>query len=372
RMALLMCVALLAPVWGSAGAAVLHGSKGFTAHAPRGFHLSQHHGLYRISGHRLALLYARVPAAGARPADVGAQLVRTLGRKPTGVRTSGSRGRATVGSRVLEVRTRGRNIQVASLSGSAGAAREAVGKSGLALLQRIADSVRGGQLAQLPRPIPMKLFTAPDGGSSALVPDLPGWAYNGGSGIIEGTGPQGGFVFGFPFYAAEPNSPGTSSFVTAPFPSSAEVGLQTVVPLELRRLNLAFTNVAVRSRFDGSQSLLGPHWRSDFMSATFSGTNGAPGQGVFLYGAGLFDTGVNGTYANYLSYALVRRGTDPRIGAALLRAWGTWNPTANQQQRLHDTINTILTTNVAGGAIDPQVFDEAAAKWDAYFRGPQG
>lgn len=352
-----------------ASAAVLHGSGGFSARSPSGFHLRQHNGLYRVSGHGLTLLYARVPAARSKPSALGTQIARTLGQRPRGVRASSTRWRGTVGARFIDVRRQGKNLAIFSMASAGARAASLSGR--LAPLRRIADTVRGGRLARLPQPIRMRTFTAPDGGSSALVPDLPGWSFNGGSGIIEGTGPQGAFAFGFPFYAAVPGSPGTSSFVTAPFPSSAEVGLQTVVPAEFHRVGLAMSNVAVRSRFDGSQSLLGPNWRSDFMTATFRGTNGTPASGVFLYGAGLFDTGSDGTYANYLSYALVRRGTDPRIGAALLRSWTSWNPTRNQQQRLHDAIGTILTTNVGGGAIDPQVFDEAAAKWDAYFRGPQ-
>lgn len=351
---------------------MIHSAGGFSAHVPSGFHVKQKSGLYRVSGRGLTLLYARVPAGKASPAGVGAQLARALGHRPHGVRSSRNRWRATVGARSLDVRRQSRNLAIFTLSAPAhSSARAAIAASGLATLRKIADTARGGRLASLPQPIRMRLFTAPDGGSTALVPDLPGWSFNGGSGVVEGTGPQGAFVFGFPFYAAVPGSPGSSSFVVAPFPSTAEVGLQTVVPLELHRIGLAFGNVAIRSRFDGSQSLLGSQWRSDFMSATFRGTNGTPGSGVFLYGAGLFDTGEDGVYANYLSFALVRRGTDPRIAGALLRSWASWNPTRNQQQRLHDTINTILTTNVAGGGIDPQVFDEAAAKWDVYFRGPK-
>lgn len=102
---------------------------------------------------------------------------------------------------------------------------------------------------------------------------------------------------------------------------------------------------------------------------TATATNaGHTAQGVFLYGAGTFDTGVDGAYANYLSYAAVNDGTDPRIGAALLRTWATWDPSRDQARRLNEALNSILTTNVGGGPIDQDVFDEAAAKWDEYFR----
>ena len=56
------------------------------------------------------------------------------------------------------------------------------------------------------------------------------------------------------------------------------------------------------------------------------------------------------------------------IGAALLRTWATWDPSRDQQRRLSAAVNSIVTTNVGGGPIDQDVFDEAARKWDVYFR----
>ena len=66
--------------------------------------------------------------------------------------------------------------------------------------------------------------------------------------------------------------------------------------------------------------------------------------------------------------AAVNQGSDPRIGAAILRTWATWDPSRDQARRLNQALNSILTTNVGGGPIDQDVFDEAAEKWDEYFR----
>ena len=52
----------------------------------------------------------------------------------------------------------------------------------------------------------------------------------------------------------------------------------------------------------------------------------------------------------------------------MLRTWATWDPSRDQQRRLNAALNSILTTNVGGGPIDQDVFDEAARKWSEYFR----
>ncbi len=238
-----------------------------------------------------------------------------------------------------------------------------------AALRRIGDTIRGGKAAALPKSITMRKFTAPDGGSSALVPVLKGWSYTGGGGIVEGSGPQGAFVFGYPFAAAVPGTYAASyQRLVAAYPSSAADGLSRVLPAELRRLNLALSAVSALKPFPGAGEILSAPFTGTFASANFAGTGGRPGKGVFLYGYAPPDE--NGTYLNYTSFVVVTKGTDPRIAAALLRAWGSWDPSADQQRRIASTTNTILTTQVAGGGIDPKVFDEAAAKWDAYIRGP--
>jgi len=239
----------------------------------------------------------------------------------------------------------------------------------LALLRRIAGTARGGRTAQLPGSIALRPFTAPDGSATAQVPNLPGWTFNGGSGVIEGTGPEGSFAFGVPFFAAVPGTFAASSgsFPSAPFPATAGEGLTNLVPQFFARSGVPGIGLQVTGQFPGSEQILGAGYVSGFLTAAVT-KGGQTASGVFLYGAGAFDTGVDGAYANYLSYAAVNTGADPRIGAALLRTWATWDPSRDQARRLNEALNSILTTNVGGGPIDQDVFDEAARKWSEYFR----
>jgi hypothetical protein len=367
--AFLLAAALLAP-GASARTVKLHGPGGFTVKAPAGFKLKAKRGIYRITGRGLRLTYARVPAAGRTPADTGAELVRAAKATATGVRSTATRWSARAGGQTLEVRAKGSKLVVlryGRTSSHRAAASQSAGQ--LALLRRIAGSARGGRVAKLPGSIALRPFTAPDGSATAQVPNLPGWNYNGGSGVIEGTGPQGSFAFGIPFFAAVPGTfaAGSGSFPSAPFPATAGEGLTNLVPQFFARSGLPGITIQVTGQFPGSEQILGAGYVSGFLTAAVTRA-GQTAAGVFLYGAGTYDTGVDGAYANYLSYAAVNTGTDPRIGAALLRTWATWNPSRDQQRRLNAALNSILTTNVGGGPIDQDVFDEAARKWDEYFR----
>ena len=265
------------------------------------------------------------------------------------------------------MRAKGANLVVLSFGRTARKAGAAQNAGQLALLRRIANTARGGRAAALPGSIPLRPFTAPDGSATASVPDLPGWTYNGGSGVIEGSGPEGSFAFGVPFFGAVPGSFAANSFPVAPFPATAGEGLTNLVPQFFARSGLPGIGIQVTGQFPGSEQILGAGYVSGFLTAAVT-AGGRTASGVFLYGAGTFDTGVDGAYANYLSYAAVNTGTDPRIGAALLRTWATWDPSRDQQRRLNQALNSILTTNVGGGPIDQDVFDEAAAKWSEYFR----
>ena len=362
----LLAIALLAPVT-EARTVKLRGPSGFSVKAPQGFKLKAKKGIYRITGRGLRLTYARVKAGGRSPADTGAELARAAKTTATSVRSSGSRWSARVGSRRVEVRAKGANLVVLSFARTARKAGAAQNAGQLALLRRIANSARGGRTAALPGSIPLRPFTAPDGSATASVPDLPGWNYNGGSGVIEGSGPEGSFAFGVPFFGAIPGSFAANSFPVAPFPATAGEGLTNLVPQFFARSGLPGIGIQVTGQFPGSEQILGAGYVSGFLTAAVT-AGGRTASGVFLYGAGTFDTGVDGAYANYLSYAAVNTGTDPRIGAALLRTWATWDPSRDQQRRLNQALNSILTTNVGGGPIDQDVFDEAAAKWSEYFR----
>jgi hypothetical protein len=364
--AALIAAALLAPA-SQARTVKLKGPGGFSVKAPKGFKLKAKKGIYRITGRGLKLTYARVPANGLSPADTGLELARAAKAKATAVHSTSSRWSARLGSRRVEVRSKGAKLVVLSFGRAAHKAAAAQTAGQLNLLRRIAGTARGGRTATALGSIPLRPFTAADGSATAQVPDLPGWNYNGGSGVIEGTGPQGAFAFGVPFYGAVPGSFAANTFPVAPFPATAGEGLQNLVPQFFARAGVPGIGIQVTGQFPGSEQFLGAGWVSGFLTANVTSARGTA-SGVFLYGAGAFDTGVDGAYANYLSYAAVNQGSDPRIGAAILRTWATWDPSRDQARRLNQALNSILTTNVGGGPIDQDVFDEAAEKWDEYFR----
>ncbi len=366
--AALLAAALLSPA--ASARTVKLRAGGFSVKAPAGFKLKARKGIYRVTGRGLRLVYARVPSGGRTPADTGAELVRAAGAKATRVHLTAKRWSARAGRQTLEVRAKGSKLIVLRYGRASSSSAQASQSAGqLALLRRIAGTARGGRTAAIPGSIPTRSFTAADGSATAQVPDLPGWNYNGGSGVIEGTGPQGAFAFGVPFYAAVPGTfaASSNSFPSAPFPATAAEGLTNLVPQFFTRSGVPGITLQVTGQFPGSDQFLGANYVSGFLTAAVNSARGT-GSGVFLYGAGTFDTGVDGAYANYLSYAAVNSGTDPRIGAALLRTWATWDPSRDQQRRLNEALNSVLTTNVGGGPIDQDVFDEAAAKWDEYFR----
>ena len=91
------------------------------------------------------------------------------------------------------------------------------------------------------------------------------------------------------------------------------------------------------------------------------GQDSRPGTSrVFLYGAGTFDTGVDGAYANYLSYAAVNPGPTRASARRCCARGRPGTRAATSSAGSTQALNSILTTNVGGGPIDQDVFDEAA------------
>jgi hypothetical protein len=282
---------------------------------------------------------------------------------------------------VLELRRSGAYLRIATYA-SGGArkasavaspqARAAITASQIALLRQIAQTANGGRPIALGDDVRLKPFTAQDGSATAFVPDRPGWQFDGLRGVIEGANPnEGAFAFGVVFYV---QTPATFILLRDPrFPQApgfldAAGSLTTAVPEWLSTCCRAqMANVQITGTMPGSEQFLGPGYSSGFFTATFT-LNGRAWQGVFLIGSNP-TTGVDGTFYVYYSYVAVPVGTSPAIGAALLQTWASWNPSADQARRRNETLATILSTHFSGGPIDQAVFDEAAARWDAYIRG---
>lgn len=359
----MLALALAAP--GAAPAKTLRDKKsGFSVTAPSGSKLKRSGSVYKIRRKSLRVTIAKVKT-GQSAKSAGREIARALRGSSSRVKSSKKAWSALLTVRgtkqSLALRRRGKSLIIARAKRGAKGSRAAQTASDLALLRRLVASANGGRTLRLPGGIPLKRFVAPDGGSSALVPDLPGWNYGGGGGVIEGArANEGIFAFGVTFPVGVP---GSGYPIEAP-PSDAATALRTVIPRFLQRANISLQLQQVQL-FPGSQQVLGPNMNSGFF-AVRGVIGGVPADGVFLVGTFQADPSF---WNVYYSFVAVRRGGDPRLGAALLDTWASWDPSANQAQRRNQTIATILSTTFSGGGpIDQEVFNEAAAKWSAYIR----
>jgi hypothetical protein len=235
-------------------------------------------------------------------------------------------------------------------------------------LNRILRSRRGARVIPFNLTLPTKRFQAQaQNGASALVPDLPGWTYNGtdtgylaGGNRTQGAFELGGFTFVYlPGFAG----PGA---LTGP-PVSPETTLRQVLPQYFAQSSGGQSNVAFGQAVavPGSVGILGPGYASSMFQATFT-INGVPWQGLFTIG--MLDVGTSFSWGMYFSYVATPVNAPGGVFQALMNTWGTWNNDAAVQAGLQRALNTVLTTKIPGAPIDPEVFDRTQEMWTEYIR----
>jgi hypothetical protein len=351
----------------------------FRVRAPRGSKVAHRRRVYVITrrGSRFTIANVRTRQS---PRAAGRELARALASTASRVKAN-RRGYSAVltptagGSKVavaIRRRGRGRLVVGRTAGGPRGSAAAAAGPRAhaaltaaeVAQLRQLVRTARGGTAITLRSGIPLRKFTAPDGGSSAFVPDRRGWQFGGGGGVVEGVNlAEGAFAFGvsFPVIASSlfPLPPGT---ITGPL-VDAGTALRTVYPAFIATLgvDVQIGQVAV---VPGTQGVLGPGFNSAVFTVSLT-LNGAPFQGIFTAGSAPIDGSI---WQFYYSNVMVRRGADPRLGPALMETWASWDPSADARRRIAQTLQTIRTTPIPGNPIDADVFDEAHAKWVAYIR----
>lgn len=365
-----------------AGAAkTLRSPGGFSVKAPHGFRVSRRGNTYTVSNGRVAFSYARVRGAGSA-SSAGRGLARALRARISSSSGGASRWRARLSVarrlQVIALRRSGaylvvlrfRDARRARAASAAPAARAALTGAELAALERIARTARGGAPQTLSDSLPMKQFVAPDGRSRALVPAGPGWQYSGGGGqIIVGHPRLGGVSLGLPFFIQYPDSIGAKypQYPIANYTPDAAVAVEQVFPDYFRRQGSDVRSIRfarILGRPTGTLGFAGSG--SAVYGVIAVNVGGKPYQGL-IYAAVGRDDSIFASYA-YTSYLIVPAGSDPRVFVSLLRTWQTWDPSADQRARLAQTLNTLASIDYGGGAIDPEVFDAAAAKWDDYIR----
>lgn len=239
----------------------------------------------------------------------------------------------------------------------------------VAQLNRILQSRRGvPRVIPLNLSVPMKRFQANvQNGASALVPNLPGWNYNGtdtgyltGGNISQGTFELGGFrLVSYPAFPAQ----GTPVAQPDGNPATA---LAQVLPQHWKAgsgMDATFTNI---QEIPGFAGVLGAGYISSRYQAAFT-INGTPWVGVFTVGVSDAVQGIS--WGFYFSYVAVPVNGPGGVAQALMTTWSTWNNDAAVTAGLNRTMNIIRTTKVPGAPIDPAVFEYTNQLWTDYIRG---
>jgi len=212
-------------------------------------------------------------------------------------------------------------------------------------LSDILASQQGGRVIPLPVQVPVQTLTGP--GTSAVVPNLPGWNFQANDGIVSGGHPTQGIVnLGIP----------VANFVTAD-PAQAIFQLWP----QFMASNGASIQVLGVRFIPNTGGWLGAGFNSGMFTVRFR-FNGLDWDALFVSGVST----TNPLW--YHSYVGVPVGSSPAIGNALMNTWATWDPSAAAQQRLQNALLTVLTTVIPGNPIDPTVFDRLHRDWTAYIR----
>jgi hypothetical protein len=351
-------------------------STGLTLNAPKGYKLtSTAPGMYKLSKGKL---YVRFMLANSplNLSDTIKSFVKISKIKNSVTTKVSSKKRRVSGqlkgkSVVVEFISKNGLLDIAMYGGSSSRrspsvlepSARAVTVADIARLQAFLRSRQGGIQVPLQVQIPMRRFVAPDGGSSALVPALPGWSYSGGGGIIQASNfTQGIASLGVPVVVSRPGFGGSPPISEPRFPDAA---IAVVWPQYVNVVAGAQVQVVSVQQVPGTEGWLGPNFLSALYAVRFN-FNGRVWQALML--SGCFDMGSSIGWGWYHSYIAVPVGGPGGIGAALMDTWRTWDNSVASQQRLNQALQTILTTRVNGYPIDPDVFEKAAHDWDDYIR----
>lgn len=329
-----------------------HGPTKFSIRTPSGYRLSSFKGIYTVRKGRDSATIMRISSPHST-SGLASSLVRTTRMKSAKIRGGGSRriitGTVRGKSIYFEIEGRGPTFKVMKFvtrkkSRSTAKRFDPLTARDVAFLRTIARSARGGVLAPFVANIPFQRFT--QGGSTALVPALPGWRYSGAAGGMDGSRVgQGFFSLGI-YFPGQATSTDPAQVIVNDWPRIAG-GSITIT-------NIQFIN--------GTAGVLGP----GFNSATYTVrlvSRGVSYDAVMTSGV----TNASGLGLDwYFSVVAVRTGSFPGLGQALMATWASWDASANRQSRTAATIASIRTTPSV--AIDRTVFDRINSAWVEYIR----
>ena len=376
---LLTCAVLL---WAFSGsdlfAGVLRDRKtGLKVKAPGGFHLKAKGGVYTVSnGHQYVKFVLAYTGVGAR--ETADQFIKLSHIKKSRKKKKGRAytvtGKVKGKSVVVEFQPKGQNISIATYGGLGGgksakfrvptAGRLLVTVADILTLKRIVASRRGGLIIPLSTPIPMRRFTGADG-TSALIPNRPGWTAVANGGVFSAVNVNEGIVeLGVPQYV---NVPPWNAY-GAPISPIVFAG-QAIVNVfpQYAAINGATIQITAVQLVQGTAGWLGATAYDSGMFAIRFRALGRNWNGLMVSGVStLFMDNVAWNW--YHSYIAVPDNGVPGMGAALMNSWASWDNSAASQARLNQALATVLSTRVSGYPIDPEVFQVAADNWSAYIR----
>ncbi len=232
----------------------------------------------------------------------------------------------------------------------------------IAAFDRIIRSRQGGIVVPLPVTIPTRRLVGGDG-TSALVPNLPGWSFDARDGIISGGNPTQGIVnLGIPTLVLFPGTFFTQGVINRGV--DPQTAIAEVWPKQVAFVGGGAVRVLAIQQVPGTAGWLGQNFSSALFAVRFA-FNNRTWQALFVSGSAPFD-GVSWFW--YHSYIAVPEGSSPAIGNALMNTWATWDNTNANAARLQDALNTIATTPLPGNPIDPDVFDAIHQQWVDYIR----
>jgi hypothetical protein len=355
---------------------------------PAGYKLTYRNGSYTLANRVrfVKLTYGRTPLAVKPTAN---QIARGMKGRLSKVRAARNgkslTARITRGKRVYQLRLRRNgmqtNVQLYGRKAQKRVRRDSTNARATSIfgpiitagdiraLDRVLRSRRGARVIPFNLTVPTKRFQAQaQNGASALVPNLPGWNYNGtdtgylaGGNLNQGSFELGGFILvSYPQFA-QPGSV-SGNFTTL------EAAIAQQLPQHWRLSTGGTSQVVVTAAVpvEGTAGTLGPNLVSGMYQVAFT-LNGRPWQGLFTVGAGDAVSGIS--WGMYFSYVAVPVGGPGGIMQALMNTWGTWNNDAAVKAGLQRAMNTIRTTRVPGAPIDPAVFDYTHQLWTDYIRG---
>ncbi|MBO9534788.1 MAG: hypothetical protein J7513_17575 [Solirubrobacteraceae bacterium] len=331
---------------------VLHDDdSGFSIEAPAGYTLTVRDGVYVLrskDGDR-SLSFSRT-ATAASPTDYGDALLGAVG---------GEQVSREADETVFTAETdAGGERNTILINGEQGALAVFAGRSptsdpfDLQMVRQIANTVQGGYTltpassgggggAAAPE-LPLQRYSS--GGVSGLVPSGSEWRISDNQGSLEGSSDQGSFLFGFSIDVMPPaNAPAGFNGPVFDYLPPADA-LASVFP----KLNPNVRDYAITQTL--ADGVLPSFTASQLLQFTYT-SGGKPWVGAALVATDSPQKYSNFTWKLYYSGIGVPRGSDGSVGAGLMKAWRSWNPSGAIAQRSAQAKQLMDETNDAWSGV---------------------